>query len=291
MVFLKIVAIIFFVIFVVCLIICIKNVVTKRRKVSAFSVLTLILSPLISIIITIYSPGSSTVGNQSPSKETVVPASTAPTPAPWSDLMIELPDYVTDENYEIEEIAGYIYRDREITTSQSPSLSGWDQYDSSVSWGDYGEWSNWSNTYIAASDYREVATRQVDATYKTQYYYSRWSQRSDGSGWNGPSKGTWNGIYCGYFNERDWSDSPLNYAWSEGEIKVYGIGGDYWYNEETRQVEISPAYTQYRYRERSKTITYYYERWGDWKPCLDDSCSSTDNRQVIPHTLYQYRPK
>ena len=143
--------------------------------------------------------------------------------------------------------------------SDVEEVDGYTLYDTSFVWCDYGPWSSWSNTKATASDSRKVETRNIAATYKTQYNYDKWCQYNSATsgGWSGPSKGTWSGVYCQYHFERGWSDSRLSlYTWS-GSTPLYGQSGDTWYNESTRQVQVTPAYTQYRYCDRYKIYTYY----------------------------------
>ncbi len=117
---------------------------------------------------------------------------------------------------------------------------------------EWGSWSNWSDTKVTAGPHRQVETKKIAATYKTQYNYSRWMQYSDNTGWGGPWEGYWSGIYCGYYFEKGWSDSALSVDSYEGDIVIYGWSGNYWYNQSTRQVVATPERTQYRYRDRIK---------------------------------------
>lgn len=272
----------------------------KEGKGNKYTLLSGIIIDLVGIVvgilIVLYPPGIHD-SNNSDIEQTSSPAeSPLPTPT-WSPWESKLPDYVTTDNYVIESCEGYRYRDRETITSQSADLPGWTLYDTSISWGEYGKWSGWLDTYVESTDFRQVETRTVDAVYKTEYNYSRWSQRSDGSGWNGPYKGTWNGIYCGHYNERGWSEDRLNYAWTEGSFIVYGYSGNYWYNESSRQKLVTPAKTQYRYRDREQITTYYYEKLlGEWSTWTPGDCPSTytnnENFKVEKDiTIYQYRPK
>jgi len=41
---------------------------------------------------------------------------------------------------------------------------------------------------------------------------------------------------------------------------MYGSAGNTWYNQTTRQVEVTPAYTEYRYRDRELIYTYYHTK-------------------------------
>lgn len=220
------------------------------------------------------------------------PAPTKAPPGAWSEWNTSLPSGVTSSGYDIEQKVQYRYRTRDTTTSTSSSLSGWNQYDYSTEYGEYGEWSSWSSSYVSSSSTRQVDTRWIDATYRTEYNYSRYNEydinTSGRRGWNGPAKGYWGGHYCQYYEERGWSTDPLSQTGSDSGFAIYGGN---WYNQETRSVEVSSGYTQYRYRDRPIITTYYYERWSDWSPYSDSPVSSSSSVQVETITVYRYRTK
>lgn len=155
------------------------------------------------------------------------------------------------------------------TTAPAPQ-EGYSYVNSTWSWGAYGNWSGWQNSAVSSSDSRQVETKTVAATYKTQYKYSRWARYADinNPGQNGPVQGTWSGIYCGNYQETGWMDSPKPCVSSQssnqvgGTFYIYG-GIDHnnaWYNQQTRSVVATNAYTQYRYRDRGKQYTYNYKK-------------------------------
>ena len=142
----------------------------------------------------------------------------------------------------------------------------------SADWSENGwsDWSDWSTSSVSekSSDGLKIVEVQTDyhaATYKTQWHYDRW--------------------YCywyerGYYlaapirtgdcldhEETAWLDSPLpsnsgdtyngnyyvEYGRGYSNNGAAGQGKDiYWYNEQTRTVEASAEYTNYRYRTRIK---------------------------------------
>lgn len=156
----------------------------------------------------------------------------------------------------------WTYDETTTKTSSSKTMAGYTLYDTTWAWGPYGSWSAWSKTKATASDSRKVETKTVAATYKTQYHYTKWTQYSNGSGWSGPSKGYWSGIYCQYLFKSGWSDTkkPVRETQADGTI-IYGVyGGAAWYNQTTRSVVKTAAYTQYRYRDRSKVYTYHFKK-------------------------------
>lgn len=131
-------------------------------------------------------------------------------------------------------------------------------------WGSYGSWSGWTNSAVSGSDSRQVETKRIEATGYTEWNYSQWCQNANGTGKNGPWQGTWGGVWCGNYRERGWSTDRLS-VWSTQssggtQFSLYGTSTNTWYNENSRWVETSPAYTQYRYRDRSKIYTYYYQK-------------------------------
>ena len=160
-------------------------------------------------------------------------------------------------------------------TSSSSSVSGYTLYDSSYVWSDYGAWSGWTNDYVGSSESRNVETRDIAATYKTQYRYERfYGKNSSGSYRCYP----WKSGVCTTYEATNWLDTPLptdgtfdngapKYARgynTNGEY-VGGVGSGnrwdiYWYSQSTQDVQVTPAYTQYRYRDRQKIWTYYLKK-------------------------------
>lgn len=156
----------------------------------------------------------------------------------------------------------WTYDKKTYLDSSNSYVEGYSLISSDYTWSAYGSWSSWSNTKATASDSRQVETRNIAAQYKTQYNYSRWASASNNTGHLGPWKGTWGGVYCGYYFERGWTDSALQATSSQtaGGTTFYLYGGNTnsWFNQTTRQVVTQAAYTQYRYRDRSKIWTYHH---------------------------------
>lgn len=78
---------------------------------------------------------------------------------PWSEWSLT-PCVATDDR-QVETQTRYSYQDRETTTGDTSSLSGWTLYDTSYSWSDYGAWSGWSTTPASASDNIQVETKTI----------------------------------------------------------------------------------------------------------------------------------
>ena len=157
-------------------------------------------------------------------------------------------------------------------TSDKDNVEGYTLYDSSYVWSDYGAWSSWSNSYVGSSDSRNVETRNIAATYKTQYQYSRYYGKSSSWYLSMPYS---SGV-CTTLEYTNWLDNPLPYDTSDSDGAQYGRGYNAdgvkvtnrngsrwdipWFNQNTRQAQVTAAYTQYRYRDRSKIYTYYLKK-------------------------------
>ena len=158
----------------------------------------------------------------------------------------------------------WTYDQTTTTTSDKNTLDGYTLYDTSYVWSNYGAWSGWQNSAIAASDSRQVETQNIPATYRTQWLYSRYGSKSNGTGNIGPCKGTWGGVYCQYYVDTGWLDSPKSVSGTQYSSQMGGnfnlYDNNQWFNEQTRQIIATNAYTQYRYRDRSKVYTYYFKK-------------------------------
>ena len=83
----------------------------------------------------------------------------------WSEWMDVLPDYATDEFYNIEEQTLYRSRNLETTSSTAHSeMAGWELYDTVEGNGEFGAWSEWSASEVSGNENREVETQ-------TRYHY------------------------------------------------------------------------------------------------------------------------
>lgn len=176
----------------------------------------------------------------------------------------------------------WTYTKTTTAESEKSTMNGFELVN--TTWSGYGNWSSWQNSSVSSSDSRKVETRSV-ATYKTQYNYSRYTQYSNGGGWNAPSEGTWSGYYCGYYFERGWTDSPLGLSSTDQGFAIYGSPGNYWYNQTTRSVQ-NGSYTQYRYCDRH--LIYHFEKVENLESTSE--VTATDTIGNVQHWV-QYREK
>ena len=180
----------------------------------------------------------------------------------WQTLSIE-----SDEATEVEEQTQYRSREKEYTTSNQASMTGWIQYDSSSS-SYWSAWSDWSPDAVTASETREVETAtqyrssdrilipdSTDPSLASQGYdvWERWVD----------SDGVTHYYYCG------WS------AWSAWTFEAM----------EPSDPRAVQTRTVYQHRDYITDVTYSYWKWGDWTewsfdPIEGDANTDVENRQV-----------
>ncbi|MCR5150027.1 MAG: InlB B-repeat-containing protein [Clostridiales bacterium] len=179
----------------------------------------------------------------------------------------------------------YRYRDKMFTTSTSPDLSGWTQYDSTTS---YGAWSSNKTTTSkpTASDTLQIISSST--TYNYYHYCSKYD-------------GKWNVDSC-WVN----STSKRHTYSTTNKLPSYTINADkggkrtqcYGYKGCTNQHPcsynfyvwwIDSTVTTYTYQTRSKTTTYYFWKWGNWSNWSETPVSSNGNREVQTTTYYRYK--
>ena len=196
----------------------------------------------------------------------------------WTDWSDELPDNVTEDGYEIEKRE--LYSSRQLETAQSTEsdeMEGWELFYTAVGDGEYGAWSDWSQTKPEESEGRDIEVQ-------TRYRYSDKETTTGSSdsmeGWTlEDSKTEW-GSYGAWSS---WSDTAVS-------------------KSDSREVETQ---TRYRYRDKEKTTstsaslsgwTRYGETtsqgdWGSWSGWSTNAISGNDSTQVETKTQYSYRDK
>lgn len=212
----------------------------------------------------------------------------------WSDWSTTVPE---GANIIKESRTEYRYKDSTVIKSTAtPATPDGYSFVNKVATGTYtawSGWSSWSDTSISGNTLRNVQTQSVVASYKTQYNYSRWTSNSNNTGNLGPVKGTWGGVYCGYYFERGWSDSALAVSGTQyssqagGNFNLYG--NNQWFNQTTRSVA-NTYKTQYRYQTREEYYNYTYEqnRFSDWQV---DAVEESSTRKVETRTTYRFKIK
>lgn len=176
----------------------------------------------------------------------------------WTDWLEELPNGVSEDDFEIEELTKYRSRNKETTSStDSNKMEGW-TLEETADKGDFGAWSDWSTTAVSGS-----ATREVESETR---YRSRNLETSTGSS---SSKSGWelaNTTYA-WGNYGSWS------PWQTSSVS----------SSDSRKVETK---TQYSYR--TKSTSQQYSSWGGWSSWQNSSVSANDLRDVQSATFYRY---
>lgn len=218
----------------------------------------------------------------------------------WSPTAVSASD-----TKQVETKTQYMYRDKQYTTATSSTLADWTRYNMTAA---VGAWSSWSTTPVTAfsndAQLREVNTRYIEPTYKTQYHYYRyWGTNTCPWTFKNSAHPNFDEIWIDY-------EMPYRASTSVGNLYKYydnvnyGNAGNtgyagykYWlkcaqtsdgnYMDWTRQVQTGGGYWEYQYRDTF--YTYYFWKWGNWSGWTDVAYSASDSREVQMRTVYRYR--
>ena len=204
------------------------------------------------------------------------PGESLPVQLDWAEWADQLPAYVTDDNYSIEERTLYRSRSLETTSSTtSDKMDGWELYDTATGNGDYGAWSDWSQTAVSQTDIRDVETQ-------TRY---RYSDKENTTGSSSTMAG--------------WTLENTTYSWGD-----YGAWSQWSTDKATKSDSRDvQAETRYRYRDKETAtssnssmsgwtqynVTTAWGNWGGWSGWATDYVSANDGRQVETKKQYRYR--
>ncbi|WP_242946133.1 InlB B-repeat-containing protein [Anaerostipes sp. 992a] len=217
----------------------------------------------------------------------------------WSEWSTS--EATASEDTEVEKKVQYRYADKSTTTSTSPSLSGWEKYDTKTTWNDWGSWSGWSTTSQTASDSKQVETR---TTYRYYVFYcptcggreplqgksdcgkytlssSNWVEKWFPTAYKDSKSATYS--YATYKRYTTSLGDGLRWNFSSGNLNSTAVG--------TKDSDSSATVIrkEYRYRTRTQTTTYYYYKWNDWSEWGDNGYTASDSRKVETRTLYRTR--
>lgn len=202
---------------------------------------------------------------------------------PWV-LASEVPEnaYIISEKWTYDLKTDYMTKDS--AEAEEYKADGYTLYDTTEEWSEYGPWSEWSRTKYTKSDSRQVETRSFAAVTKRQYNYNRWANGNI----CGPCAGTWSNVYCEEYQETGWLDNPLTYdgtGYSNqygGNYDQYVAGnGGHWYNQQTRDVVVTPGYTEYKYRDRHLIYTYYLSKTEQLESFTEITASDAGENETI----------
>ena len=204
------------------------------------------------------------------------------TGAPGAQVFSVVPDGWTPKQIPGQEVletkTQYSSRKKTVQSSAEKNLAGWTLISSEIS--GYGEWSDWTATPIKADEDTEVRTKEVPATYKTVWHYSRDTA-------NGYST-----YAIGYYGNPEYItlDYQLTAKGTIDGHTHYGSYGttlvNYWWNEESESVVDQNAYTAYSSRPIYHVYSYY--KWSDWTEYSDTPVTASENVEVQTRTVYRY---
>ena len=199
-----------------------------------------------------------------------------------------------DGALDIQEVTQYSYRDKEFSTGNTKTKSGWEYTGNRTE--QAGGWSGWGWNYIAGYDNesqrREVQTQTAfTGNYNQKLVYHFYHCHLS----NGNVTPTWNDSTVHYLNldyDLGWvgtssvGSTPMYGYYSAGSCKnVWYRRGDYQWYEPNYD---SPIYgTQYRYRDINYIYNFY--RWKNWTDWSDTAVSASENRDVRTRTIYRYK--
>lgn len=215
----------------------------------------------------------------------------------------------------------YRYRDKDLKTSSSSSLSGYTQYDHSYTWSGWSGWSAWQDTPVSSNlsenveQQVNVRTQSVDNynspitetrySYKTVYHYFRYSTKYEGPKDSGYTYGSYTYQASGtqYYEYTSDTEYTRNSTYDQSGLKAYNR----YYNSTNYNTvwactpyttqEVASSWqetvgynkkTQYSYQTRNKNHTYYFYKWGDWSSWNPEVVNGTDSREVETRTTYRY---
>ena len=181
----------------------------------------------------------------------------------------------------------YRSRAKEFQDSSSSVLSGWTLDHSTP--GEWGAWISNGQTAIQAETDREVRTvNHAAVTELTGYSYWRYEYKAS----DGKTYYTYGRNYAdsqGYsVTRRDLTTTVAGrlptYKVYDGIAQSYGQQYNFWFYETPIYSVVTPAYTEYQYRTRSRTYTFY--RWLSWSAWQDEPITASANIQVETRQLY-----
>ena len=199
----------------------------------------------------------------------------------------------------IETKTQYRYSTRETTTDTVSSKPGWTLTGSQQVWGNYGDWSSWSLDAVSKSDSREVETT---AMYRYYYFYCPVCGRhepfqgmSDCGQYSLSSGDSYIGWFVTPYNQSNYQGFSYTNAkyyttslgdgqtwcFSAGNLSSSAIGTK---DSDSDAVVIT---TGYRYRTRSQSTVYNFERWTDWSEWSDTPIEASDTKRMETRTLYR----
>ena len=218
--------------------------------------------------------------------------------ADWSDWSETYPEGI-DEKL-IESRTEYSYSDKQTTTSENSSLSGWMQTGSEPVYSEWGGWSSWQTEPITSSETVNVASEKV---YRYYYFYC------PVCGGREPFQGTsdchqytltLSDSHVGWFTLPYSQSNPQAYSYTTAKVYTTAPDGSRWNFSKSNVNDTAIGTlddgngavvitTGYRSRTRTRIGTkYYYEKWGEWSDWSATKIVESSTRHVKTRTAYRY---
>lgn len=218
--------------------------------------------------------------------------------ADWSDWSETYPQGVDQKL--VESRTEYSYSDKQTTTSESSSLSGWTQTGSEPVYSDWGGWSAWQTEPVTSGETVDVASEKV---YRYYYFYCPvcgGREPFQGLSDCGQYTLTLSDAHTGWFTLPYSQSNPQSYNYTTAKVYTTAPDGNRWNFSKSNLNDTALGTldagngavvitTGYRSRTRSRTGTkYYYEKWGDWSDWTATAVTESSARQVKTRTVYRY---
>lgn len=218
--------------------------------------------------------------------------------ADWSDWSETYPQGVDQKL--VESRTEYSYSDKQTTTSESSSLSGWTQTGSEPVYSDWRGWSAWQTEPVTSGETVDVASEKV---YRYYYFYCPvcgGREPFQGLSDCGQYTLTLSDAHTGWFTLPYSQSNPQSYNYTTAKVYTTAPDGNRWNFSKSNLNDTALGTldvgngavvitTGYRSRTRSRTGTkYYYEKWGDWSDWTATAVTESSARQVKTRTVYRY---
>lgn len=181
----------------------------------------------------------------------------------------------------------YRYRTKIFETGSQPTMEGWELDHEEV--GAWGDWISNGAAVIEAAIDREVRTIPHAAVSQvTGYQYSRYKYVNSANGNTYLTYGSGYANSMGYWGT--WESTTTTAAGRLAPYKVYdgvqayGNSSGFWFYETPVTSVVTPAYTEYQYRTRTRT--YHFYQWSGWSDWQDATVSGSSTTEVETRTLY-----
>jgi len=241
---------------------------------------------------------------------------------PWSDWSSN--KVSATDTRRVENQIRYRYRTKETTTGSASAMSGWELFDTTYTWSNYGAWSGWSTSAVSASNSRQVETK-TQYSYRDIWITQEYTAWSAWSGWSTtrqstdalkveesrtvygyyyfrcPNCGahmhgwgtcwTWAGGCGRATNKGDWIAIWSTVPWNQANLQEWkGTGKYYTYinGELVFKWTDGGTRTEYRYATRSLQNVTNYGSWIGW---TDTAVYPSSSREVQTRTVYRYRDR